>query len=237
MQQMWAGSVAEVVGSHRRFGLFHRQIRKHKAGVLERKDVRQAKGRCEMTTDLDKRREEMRFRKKPIVISASRYNGSNWLALVTWINHHSNANISHYDLNTHRLEIATLEGIMEVAVGDWVIRGVKGEFYPCKPDIFEASYESEDTAETERDRLAARVGELEKIVEKLPTTADGVPVVPMGVYWAKQWDEVWEFTARVVESQCADDDCGHRLKTTFLYSTREAALAATAAKGAARGKK
>lgn len=35
----------------------------------------------------------------------------------------------------------TLEGTMRVSLGDWIIRGVQGEFYPCKPDIFEATYE------------------------------------------------------------------------------------------------
>jgi hypothetical protein len=44
----------------------------------------------------------------------------------------------------------TLEGDMRVSVGDWVIRGVQGEFYPCKPDIFEATYEpARATDETE----------------------------------------------------------------------------------------
>ncbi len=39
------------------------------------------------------------------------------------------------------MNIPTLEGVMRANIGDWVIRGVKGEFYPCKPDIFEATYE------------------------------------------------------------------------------------------------
>lgn len=38
-------------------------------------------------------------------------------------------------------EIETLEGTMKASLGDWIIKGVKGEFYPCKPDIFEATYE------------------------------------------------------------------------------------------------
>jgi len=42
------------------------------------------------------------------------------------------------------LEIETLDGTMTVAVDDWIIRGVKGEFYPCKPDIFAATYEPVD---------------------------------------------------------------------------------------------
>lgn len=40
------------------------------------------------------------------------------------------------------LDIYTLEGVMHAATGDWVIRGVKGELYPCKPDIFAATYEA-----------------------------------------------------------------------------------------------
>ena len=43
-------------------------------------------------------------------------------------------------LNLYRIE--TLEGWMRVSPGDWIIRGIKGEFYPCKPDIFEGTYES-----------------------------------------------------------------------------------------------
>lgn len=40
-----------------------------------------------------------------------------------------------------RIEIETLEGKIYASSGDWIIKGVKGEFYPCKPDIFEATYE------------------------------------------------------------------------------------------------
>ncbi|WPZ36720.1 hypothetical protein T8K17_11295 [Thalassobaculum sp. OXR-137] len=39
------------------------------------------------------------------------------------------------------IDITTLEGVMTASPGDWIIKGVKGEFYPCKPDIFEATYE------------------------------------------------------------------------------------------------
>ena len=41
--------------------------------------------------------------------------------------------------------VLTLEGVMTASLGDWIIRGVKGEFYPCKPDIFAATYEAVDT--------------------------------------------------------------------------------------------
>jgi hypothetical protein len=45
------------------------------------------------------------------------------------------------------LAITTLEGTMEAMPGDWIIKGVKGEFYPCKPDIFEATYEAAQEGE------------------------------------------------------------------------------------------
>lgn len=47
-----------------------------------------------------------------------------------------------YDLVGRVATIATLEGTMTAKIGDWIIRGVKGELYPCKADIFEATYES-----------------------------------------------------------------------------------------------
>lgn len=75
------------------------------------------------------------FRKKPIVISAVQYLPENWDA------------VQNFMLATYQPEppqflgIETLEGVMEVSPGDWIIKGVQGEFYPCKPDIFDATYE------------------------------------------------------------------------------------------------
>ena len=87
------------------------------------------------------------FRKKPIVIVARQYDGTgaNTLDIMYWVNHgcwpeNSPINIDKKD--TKNLIIETLEGPMTVSPGDWVIRGVKGEFYPCKPDVFEKSYEA-----------------------------------------------------------------------------------------------
>lgn len=52
-------------------------------------------------------------------------------------------------LDANRLLIRTLEGEMEASVGDWIIKGVKGELYPCKPDVFRVTYDP--AAEPERD--------------------------------------------------------------------------------------
>ena len=57
----------------------------------------------------------MKFRKKPVIIEAYQ--------------------------TDHAMDIETLEGIMHASPGDWIITGIKGEQYPCKPDIFEETYE------------------------------------------------------------------------------------------------
>jgi len=48
------------------------------------------------------------------------------------------------DLGSADIQIRTLEGTMTAQIGDWIIKGVKGELYPCKADIFEATYEDAD---------------------------------------------------------------------------------------------
>ena len=86
-----------------------------------------------------------RFRKKPVEIEAIRFE-------IGWTDEHDllrfggEDNPFNYGAGPGDLlswvEIDTLEGTMKVADGDYIIKGVKGEFYPCKPDIFEATYES-----------------------------------------------------------------------------------------------
>lgn len=68
---------------------------------------------------------------------------------------------------TDKLEIVTLEGVMLVEWGDYIIRGVKGELYPCKPDIFEATYEPAGAPESFQDRVRLEKEELDEKVEKL----------------------------------------------------------------------
>jgi len=80
----------------------------------------------------------MKFRKKPVVIEAIQYNGRNMIEITKFI---GTAREVSEDFMTEQIAIRTLEGIMKVDVGDWVIKGVKGEFYPVKDDIFRATYE------------------------------------------------------------------------------------------------
>jgi hypothetical protein len=75
----------------------------------------------------------MKYRKKPVEIDAIQWTGDNKLEIFDF------CNMSY--INNQELRIQTLEGSMIASVGDYIIKGVKGEFYPCKPDIFELTYE------------------------------------------------------------------------------------------------
>lgn len=112
----------------------------------------------------------MKFRKKPVVIEAVNWNGHTLgltnkpvdlsqstdtgvhLEMPEWMpkcgeplrtEAMTRAAVSPGEIRRYEdfLHIGTLEGVMAAAPGDWIIRGVKGELYPCKPDIFAATYE------------------------------------------------------------------------------------------------
>ncbi len=77
------------------------------------------------------------YRKKPVVIEAVKYDGNNLNEIYEFTNHQAKI-ANRID---SPLVISTLEGEMEAKEGDYIIKGVQGEFYPCKPDIFDATYE------------------------------------------------------------------------------------------------
>lgn len=79
-----------------------------------------------------------KYRKKPVVIEAVQWNGNNEHEIVTTLVGDSG---DYYFTPGGQLFIHTLEGQMKADIGDYIIKGIKGEFYPCKPDIFEATYE------------------------------------------------------------------------------------------------
>ena len=80
----------------------------------------------------------MKYRKKPVVIDAVKWDGGNLSDVSTL------GGAREYEQNflDDDLIIHTLEGDMKANKGDWIIKGVNGELYPCKPDIFEKTYES-----------------------------------------------------------------------------------------------
>ena len=90
----------------------------------------------------------MKYRKKPVVIEAIQWDGLN----LEEVKHFAGKSVQYNIVDTAwrvgkaapvvNMKINTLEGEMQVSKGDYIIKGVQGEFYPCKPDIFEATYES-----------------------------------------------------------------------------------------------
>lgn len=97
------------------------------------------------------------FRKKPVEIEAIRCSiahrmmGEDWYALPQWFrdaydgkNEAGIKTIIGINHPERCIDIVTLEGTMRANIEDWIIRGVKGELYPCKPDIFAATYDAVD---------------------------------------------------------------------------------------------
>lgn len=83
-----------------------------------------------------------RYRKKPVVVEAMEWTGdiNALLRFEGWYDHDDyDSPFVHHPDGT--LTIETLEGEMTVSHGDYIIRGIAGEFYPCKPDIFAQTYE------------------------------------------------------------------------------------------------
>lgn len=91
----------------------------------------------------------MKFRKKPVVIDAFEVGSSRWVP--DWLHEaisknevvtHARAGSDGFKEPFGSADIMTLEGVMHASEGDWIIRGVKGELYPCKPAIFSMTYEA-----------------------------------------------------------------------------------------------
>lgn len=83
----------------------------------------------------------MKFRKKPVVIEAVFYDqGQESFDAIKALGCPMDQT-ENVESDPWSFKIKTLEGDMKVQLGDYVIKGIKGEFYPCKPDIFEATYE------------------------------------------------------------------------------------------------
>lgn len=96
-----------------------------------------------------------RYRKKPVVIDAIQWTGDNLRDVICFTDGPPDTRTNHAGMMWEKyedlvqrdgLKIYTLEGTMNANIGDYIIKGVKGEFYPCKPDIFAATYDPADLA-------------------------------------------------------------------------------------------
>lgn len=93
-----------------------------------------------------------RFRKKPVVVEAMRVGVQNQLDVLNWMEASppDDEEVRTAYLAVGGIIIFTLEGEMLAGPGDWIIKGVQGKFYPCKPDIFDQTYERVDDSEQGR---------------------------------------------------------------------------------------
>lgn len=82
----------------------------------------------------------MKFRKKPVVIEAMQFTKETILEAQAFCSGDIDPPVNQFEPNPSII-IHTREGNMRASEGDWIIRGVQGEYYPCKPDIFAATYE------------------------------------------------------------------------------------------------
>lgn len=101
-----------------------------------------------LLTGVKRKAKHMKYRKKPVVIEAIQWNGIN----LEEIKQFAGDSLEYHICDTAwevgkgkphvSIKIKTLEGVMSASEGDYIIRGVNGEIYPCKPDIFEKTYEA-----------------------------------------------------------------------------------------------
>ena len=81
-----------------------------------------------------------RYKKKPLIIEAVRNTGKNHSEIMRFTDGKCIAMYASFS-DSYVYKIITLEGEMTANIGDYIIKGVKGEFYPCKPDVFETTYD------------------------------------------------------------------------------------------------
>jgi hypothetical protein len=114
--------------------------------------------------------EAKKFRKKPVVIEAIQFTGHNGNELRDWsggvVVPSPVLEPGPDNLSGRYVQIATLEGTMIGNEGDWIICGVKGEFYPCKPDIFALNHEDASSHTPPRPKLEKVRSVLEMVLDK-----------------------------------------------------------------------
>ena len=86
-----------------------------------------------------------KYRKRPVEVEAIQFDGWNWREVYQFMSDEPLMFTQDFRKEEYIL-IDTLEGVMKASVGDYIIKGVHGEFYPCKPDIFHETYEDLNTS-------------------------------------------------------------------------------------------
>jgi hypothetical protein len=131
--------------------------------------------------------EKMKYTKKPITVEAIQWTGRNFSGLWNWAYVYGERHVLQAGTGWNKarpippderlVTVLTLNGPVEASVGEWIIKGVEGEFYPCAPDIFEATYSPYDPAlipeaDAETARLKAQVERLREAMGRIETLTD-----------------------------------------------------------------
>ena len=153
------------------------------------------------------------YRKKPVVIEAMLYTGPNIDAVMEWCGATKLAQTRHLGFTGFcipTLEDGDGEGQHIALAGDWIIKGVKGEFYPCKPEIFDMTYEPASASRSARglpyvDRGDAVNLARNRMEDNCPLTEKGIDVLADAVL---RMDEVLRAAPSHVESSSWVCACG-----------------------------
>ena len=97
-----------------------------------------------------------KYRKRPVEVEAIQFDGWNWREVYQFMSDEPLMFTQDFRKEEYIL-IETLEGVMKAKVGDYIIKGVHGEFYPCKPDIFHETYEDANTPLDENDTTGGKI--------------------------------------------------------------------------------
>ena len=102
-----------------------------------------------------------KYRKKPVIVEAVIWTGNN----IDEVKELAKSAVENIIFVNNNLYIETLEGNMNVSVGDYIIKGIAGEFYPCKPDIFKETYETVSMV-SDNDRTTVPMSQYRKLENK-----------------------------------------------------------------------
>ena len=102
-----------------------------------------------------------KYRKKPVIVEVVIWTGNN----IDEVKELAKNAVEHIIFVDNNLYIETLEGNMNVSIGDYIIKGIAGEFYPCKPDIFKETYETVSMV-SDNDKTTVPMSEYRKLENK-----------------------------------------------------------------------
>ena len=102
-----------------------------------------------------------KYRKKPVIVEAVIWTGNN----IDEVKELAKNAVENIIFVNNNLYIETLEGNMKVSIGDYIIKGIKEEFYPCKPDIFKETYETVSIV-SDNDKTTVPMSEYRKLENK-----------------------------------------------------------------------